>query len=159
MLLKVHNNLMSNVLQDIFKDYYKEMLYTLHPSKSVIENVNRMINCSDPSFGGAMYSYSKCGTLKFVPFRCHNRFCPTCVTKYSIDRTTSMSFKIINAQHHHCVFTIDFELQHFFFEDRKLLNLLFDAVQSVIFRFLPRTINLKILFLVLSLCFIPLDAT
>lgn len=66
--------------------------------------------------------------------RCHNRFCPTCGTKYSIDRTTSMSFKIINTQHRHCVFTIDSELRHFFLENRKLLGLLFDAVQSVIFR-------------------------
>ena len=42
---------MSNVLQDIFKDHYEEMLYILHPRKSVIENVDRMINCGDPSFG------------------------------------------------------------------------------------------------------------
>ena len=105
---------MSNVLQDIFKDHYEEMLYILHPRKSVIENVDRMINCGDPSFGGAMYGCSKCGTFKFVPFRCHSRFCPICGTKYSIDRTTSMSFKIINAQHRHCVFTIDSELRHFF---------------------------------------------
>lgn len=90
---------MSNVLQDIFKDHYEEMLYILHPRKSVIENVDRMINCGDPSFGGAMYGCAKCGTFKFIPFRCHNRFCPTCGTKYSIDRTTSMSFKIINTQH------------------------------------------------------------
>ena len=125
---------MSNVLQDIFKDHYEEMLYILHPRKSVIENVDRMINCGDPSFGGAMYGCAKCGTFKFVPFRCHSRFCPTCGTKYSIDRTTSMSFKIINTQHRHCVFTIDSELRHFFLEKRKLLGLLFDAVQSVIFR-------------------------
>ena len=125
---------MSNILQDIFKDHYEEMLYILHPRKSVIENVDRMINCGDPSFGGAMYGCAKCGTFKFIPFRCHSRFCPTCGTKYSIDRTTSMSFKIINTQHRHCVFTIDSELRHFFLENRKLLGLLFDAVQSVIFR-------------------------
>lgn len=108
------------------------MIYKLHPRQSVIENVERMINCGDPSFGGAMYGCSSCGTLKFVPFRCHSRFCPTCGTKYSIDRTTSMSFKIINVQHRHCVFTIDSELRHFFLEDRTLLNCLFDAVRSVV---------------------------
>ena len=134
LLQVLHNNLMSNILQDIFKDNYERMIYTLHPRKSVIENVDRMINCGDPSFGGAMYGCGKCGTLKFVPFRCHSRFCPTCGTKYSIDRTTSMSFKIINVQHRHCVFTIDSELRHFFLEDRELLGLLFEAVQSVILR-------------------------
>ena len=108
------------------------MIYKLHPRHSVIENVERMINCGDPAFGGAMYGCSSCDTLKFVPFRCHSRFCPTCGTKYSIDRTTSMSFKIINVQHRHCVFTIDSELRHFFLEDRTLLNCLFDAVRSVV---------------------------
>ena len=58
---------MSNVLQDIFKDHYEEMLYILHPPKSVIENVDRMINCGDPSFGGAMYGCSKCCLLYTSP--------------------------------------------------------------------------------------------
>lgn len=121
-----------NILQEIFKDNYEQLLYELHPRKSVIQNVDRMINCGDPAFGGAMYGCSSCGTLKFVPFRCHSRFCPTCGTKYSIDRTTSMSFKILNVQHRHCVFTIDSELRHFFLEDRELLNCLFTAVRNTI---------------------------
>jgi len=123
-----------NILQNIFKDHYEEILYTLHPRASVIQNVDKMINCGDPSFGGAMYGCSKCGNLKFIPFRCHSRFCPSCGNKYSINRTTSMSFKIIDVQHRHCVFTIDSELRHFFLEDRSLLNLLFASVNSVITR-------------------------
>lgn len=67
----------------------------MHPRKSVIENIDKMINCGNPSFGGAMYECSKCGKLKFVPFRCHSRFCPTCGNKYSMERTTNMSFKLI----------------------------------------------------------------
>ena len=123
-----------NILQEIFKDNYEQMIYELHPRQSVIENVNRMITCGDPSYGGVIYGYTSCGTLKFAPFRCHSRFCPTCGTKYSIDRTASMSFKIVNVQHRHCVFTIDSELRPFFLQDRSLLGLLFDAVQSVILR-------------------------
>ena len=86
------------------------MIYIQHPRNSVIENVERMINCGDPSFGGAMYTCPSCGNFKYVPFRCHSRFCPTCGNMYSIDRTTSMSFKIIKVQHRHCVFTIAREL-------------------------------------------------
>lgn len=123
-----------NVLQNIFKDHYEEMLYILHPRSSVVENVDKMINCGDPSFGGAMYGCSKCGNLKFVPFRCHSRFCPTCGNMYSIDRTTSMSFKLINVQHRHCVFTIDENLRPFFLKNRSLLNCLFSAVNSVVSR-------------------------
>ena len=123
-----------NILQRIFKNHYEEMQYILHPRDSVIENVNKMINCGDPAFGGAMYGCSNCGTLKFSPFRCHSRFCPTCGNMYSIDRTTSMSFKIINVQHRHCVFTIDEALRPFFLKDRSLLNCLFSAVSSVVTR-------------------------
>ena len=45
-----------------------------------------------------------------------------------------MSFKIINVRHRHCVFTIDSQLRHYFLENRYLLALLFEAVQSVILR-------------------------
>ncbi|MFU0826922.1 MAG: IS91 family transposase [Lachnoclostridium sp.] len=121
-----------NILQKIFNDHYEEMLYILHPRQSVIENVEKMLNCGDPSYGGAMYGCTECGNLKFVPFRCHSRFCPTCGNKYSIDRTTSMSFKIINVHHRHCVFTIAEELRPFFLQDRNLLNCLFSAVNSVV---------------------------
>ena len=123
-----------NVLQEIFNDHYEEMIYLLHPRKSIIENVDKMLNCGDASFGGAMYICDKCGNYKFVPFRCHSRFCPTCGNMYSIDRTTSMSFKLVYCKHRHCVFTIPEELRHFFLEDRSLLNCLFSAVQSVVLR-------------------------
>ena len=93
-----------------------------------------MINCGDPSFGGAMYSCPSCGNLKYVPFRCHSRFCPTCGNMYSIHRTTSMSFKIIDVPHRHCVFTIAKELRPLFLKDRFLLHCLFSAVSSVILR-------------------------
>ena len=121
-----------NILQKIFSDHYEEMIYRLHPRDSVVENVEKMIHCGDPSFGGAMYGCPECGKLKFVPFRCKSRFCPTCGNKYSMERTTSMSFKLINVNHRHCVFTIDQDLRHFFLEDRSLLNCLFHAVTSVI---------------------------
>lgn len=123
-----------NILQEIICDHYEEIKYILHPRHSVMENIDRMINCGDPSYGGAMYGCTKCGNLKFVPFRCKSRFCPTCGAKYSIDRTTSMSFKIINVKHRHCVFTIAEELRSYFWEDRSLLNCLFSAVRSVILR-------------------------
>ena len=123
-----------NILQQIFKDHYEEMIYSLHPRSSVVENVEKMINCGDPAFGGASYGCPKCGKLKFVPFRCHSRFCPTCGNKYAMERTTAMSFKLINVRHRHCVFTIDENLRPFFLEDRSLLNCLFHAVSSVVLR-------------------------
>ena len=129
----LHNRLM-NILQTIFKDHYEEIMFTLHPRKTEVENINKMLGCGDPSFGGAMYGCPSCGKLKFVPFRCHSRFCPSCGNKYAMDRTTSMSFKLIDVPHRHCVFTIDSQLRHFFLKDRSLLDCLFLAVNSVISR-------------------------
>ena len=123
-----------NVLQQIFTDYYEEIEYILHPRKTEMENIVKMIHCGDPSFGGAMYGCPHCGKLKFVPFRCHSRFCPTCGNKYTMDRTTSMSFKLVNVTHRHCVFTIDENLREFFLKDRSLLDCLFHSVNSVITR-------------------------
>lgn len=123
-----------NILQNIFADYYEEIQYTLHPRPVVMENIEKMVNCGDPSYGGAMFGCPSCGELKFTPFRCHSRFCPTCGAKYSLDRATAMSFKLVKCTHRHCVFTIDENLRHFFLEDRSLLNCLFSAVQRVISR-------------------------
>ena len=117
-----------------FTDYYEEIEYTLHPRKTEMENIDKMIHCGDPSFGGAMYGCPHCGNLKFVPFRCHSRFCPTCGNKYAMERTTSMSFKLVNVTHRHCVFTIDKSLREFFLKDRSLLDCLFHSANSVITR-------------------------
>ena len=129
----LHNRLM-NILQTIFKDHYEEIMFTLHPRKTEVENIDKMLGCGDPSFGGAMYGCPSCGKLKFVPFRCHSRFCPSCGNKYAMDRTTSMSFKLIDVPHRHCVFTIDSQLRDLFLKDRSLLDCLFLAVNSVISR-------------------------
>ena len=123
-----------NILQEIFTDYYEEIKYTLHPRPTEMRNIDKMIHCGDSSYGGTMYGCPHCGQLKFVPFRCHSRFCPTCGNKYSMERTTSMACKLINVQHRHCVFTIDESLRDFFLNDRSLLHCLFHAVTSVVSR-------------------------
>ena len=53
----LHNRFM-NILQKIFTDYYEEIKYTLHPRPAEMENIDKMINCGDPSYGGAMYGLS-----------------------------------------------------------------------------------------------------
>ena len=128
-----HNSLMT-IIQNILKDHYEELIYILHPRPAVVDNVEKMIHCGDPAFGGTMFGCPHCGKLKFVPFRCHSRFCPTCGNLYSMCRTTSMAFKLINVPHRHCVFTIDSHLREFFLKDRSLLDCLFHSVNKVVSR-------------------------
>ena len=81
-----------------------------------------------------MYGCPCCGELKFSPFRCHSRFCPSCGNKYAMARTHAMASKLVSVPHRHCVFTIDENLRHFFLKDRDLLNCLFHSVSSVFSR-------------------------
>ena len=97
-------NVSMNILKQIFSDHYEEIKYALKTRPVVLESIDKMIHCGDPAYGGAMYGCPSCGALKFVPFRCKSRFCPSCGNLYSIQRTTSMSFKIIQCVHRHCVF-------------------------------------------------------
>ena len=108
-----------NILQSIFTDYYKHIIYELHPRPAVIENVNKMIHCGDSSHGGAMYGCPHCGNLKFVPFRCKSRFCPSCGNKYNQLRSFHMSCKLVSCVHRHC---------EMFFRD--VDNQFLDEVQS-----------------------------
>ena len=123
-----------NILQSIFTDYYEHIIYELRPRPAVIENVNKMIHCGDPSFGGAMYGCPHCGNLKFVPFRCKSRFCPSCGNKYNQIRSFHMSCKLVSCVHLHCVFTIPEELLPYLLNDRSLLDCLFHSVRDVVFR-------------------------
>ena len=88
-----------NILQKIFTDYYEEIKYTLHPRDTEMENIDKMINCGDPAFGGAMYICTHCGKFKFVPFRCHSRFCPTCGNKYAIGENFCKQFLYCSLAH------------------------------------------------------------
>lgn len=132
-LVLSHNILMS-ILHQIFRDHYEELVYTKKLRQAELDNISRFVDCGDPFVGGAMYVCPDCGAQKFVPFRCHSRFCPSCGTLYSKKRATAMSMKLLNCTHRHCVFTIPEELRIFFLKNRSLLNCLFHAVSSVIFR-------------------------
>ncbi len=123
-----------NILQSIFTDYYEHIQYELHPRPAVLENVSKMIHCGGSSHGGAMYGCPHCGRLKFVPFRCHSRFCPSCGNKYNQVRSFHMSCRLVSCVRRHCVFTIPEELRIYFLRDRRLLNLLFSSVRDVVLR-------------------------
>ena len=122
-----------NILQQIISDHINDIA-SLNIRPAVLKNALKMMHCGDSSFGGALFQCPNCDHLKFVPFRCHSRFCPSCGIKYAMDRTAAMSYKLINCTHRHCVFTIDQSLRSFFRKDRSLLNCLFSAVRNVLLR-------------------------
>ena len=120
-------------IQEILSDHWDSFVPS-HPKirSVVIKEVARVIGCGDPNNGRAFYVCPDCGAYKFVPFRCHSRFCNTCGATYQEDRAATISRKLINCKHRHIVFTIAKELRVYFRKDRNLLHVLFRSAAQVI---------------------------
>lgn len=89
--------------------------------------VNKIINCSKPDFGYALYVCEHCGKFIIVTFRCKSSFCNTCGVKYAQDKALSMAKKSIGCKNRHIVFTMSNKLWLYFQKYRYLLNGLFEA--------------------------------
>lgn len=127
-------NKKSFTIKEILSDHWDHFLSLGHKLRpAIIKNVEKVIHCGDPSLGYALYFCSECGKVKYVPFRCKSRFCNTCGATYVSERAKNISFKLINCNHRHLVFTIPAELRKFFRVDRSLLDLLFKASSQTLF--------------------------
>ena len=120
-------------IKEIFADHWDSFLLENPNVRPVVNSeVRKVIGCGDPDNGCAFYVCPDCGAYKFVPFRCHSRFCNTCGTAYQADRADSIVRKLINCKHRHIVFTISEELRPYFRKDRTLLHVLFRSAAQVI---------------------------
>lgn len=105
----------------------------------IIDEINKMLTCQDPSKGHAVYECPDCHKTFCVPFTCKSRFCNTCAIKYQMDRSLEINSKLIRCNHRHITFTIPEQLRPYFLNDRNLLNILFKAAEdSIKFRFKKR---------------------
>ena len=120
-------------IKRILKDHWDSFLEETPNVRSVVfDEVDRVLSCGDPKMGFALYKCPRCESVRFVPFRCHSRFCSTCGTAYQDNRAASIEEKLINCRHRHIVFTISDELRPYFRADRNLLNVLFRSAAQVI---------------------------
>ncbi|MBQ7246075.1 MAG: transposase [Firmicutes bacterium] len=120
-------------IQEILEDHWSSFTITTTNIRPVVhKEVLRVINCGNPDNGCRFYECPKCGKYRFVPFRCHSRFCNTCGVAYQSDRADTISLKLLRCKHRHVVFTIPKELRPFFRKDRNLLNVLFRSSAQVI---------------------------
>lgn len=122
-------------LKDIFSDHWNSFLKNnpnLNIRPVVLKEVNKMISCRTSELGYSVYECPDCGEIKFSYHTCKSRFCPSCGNKYVRKRTEAILQKCYNCKHRHIVFTISDFLWDFFRKDRKLLDLLFQAVSKTI---------------------------
>lgn len=78
--------------------------------------------------------------------------CPSCGNLYVMQRTTSMSFKLVNVQHRHCIFTI-YDYLWDFFQRPFPPTSLFLAVNSVVSRIFFKQNKSLLSLQALSWCF------
>ena len=120
-------------IKEIFLDHWDSFLSIYSNVRPVVDKeVRKVIGCGDPNNGYAFYVCPDCGTYKFIPFRCHSRFCNTCGHSYQANRADAIARKLINCTHRHIVFTIAQELRPYFLKDRSLLHVLFRSSAKVI---------------------------
>ena len=92
----------------------------------VISEIIKVLNCKNPK-NGTMYACDRCNQVRWVPFTCKSRFCPSCGNLYNMQRANALAERMFDVPHRHVIFTIPDTLRHFFLEDRSLLNVLFEA--------------------------------
>ena len=120
-------------IKSIFSDHWKSIKLELSRRyesshwKSIVESVEKMLSCREPSNGYAEYICTHCGTKKKSPFTCKGRFCTSCGKKYTDEWVHRTVGELIDVAHRHLVLTIPEELREVFFWNRSLLKVMMDC--------------------------------
>ena len=120
-------------IKTIFNDFWYiifaelSVIYSSIHWESIVENVEKMLNCRNPSGGYAEYICPCCFEKKKVPFTCKCRFCTSCGKRYIEEWVEKTVNNIFDVPHRHIVFTIPQELREIIFNDRSLLKVLLDC--------------------------------
>ena len=92
-------------IKEIFSDHWDSFLLDYPNVRPIVDKeIRKVIGCGDSKNGCAFYVCPDCGAYRFVPFRCHSRFCNTCGTSYQSDRADCIALKLINCKHRHMLF-------------------------------------------------------
>lgn len=132
---QIKNKKVRFTIKEIFEDWWNQFYSKSQNIKIrdvVIKNVDKMLKCKTKNGGFSLYKCPDCGKEKLLYHTCKSRVCSSCGNKYNKQRENSIFSKLIRCKHRHVVFTIPEELRRFFREDRKRLNLLFNAASITI---------------------------
>ena len=113
----------------ILRDWFPALVSQCSLRPIVISEIRKVLNCRNPK-NGTMYCCDRCNQIRWVPFTCKSRFCPSCGNLYNMQRANALAERLFDVPHRHVIFTIPESLRHYFLEDRSLLNLLFTAASD-----------------------------
>jgi hypothetical protein len=120
-------------IKSIFSDHWKSIKLELSRRyesshwESIVESVEKMLSCREPSNGYAEYICTHCGTKKRCPFTCKGRFCTSCGKKYTDEWVQRTVDDLIDVPHRHLVLTVAKELREVLFWHRSLLKVMMDC--------------------------------
>ena len=128
----------SKLIKLIFRDFWYVVCvelasrYSILHWKSIVENVEKMINCGESVNGYAEYICPNCFEKKRVGFTCKCRFCTSCGKRYVDERVEKTVKSIFDVAHRHLVFTIPQELRKIIFSDRMLIKIMMDCASKAV---------------------------
>lgn len=109
----------------ILRDWFP-VLQTMSLRPVVISEIKKVLDCRNPK-NGTMYCCDRCNQIRWVPFTCKSRFCPSCGNLYNMQRATALAERMFDVSHRHITFTLPDVLRPYFLNDRSLLNILFEV--------------------------------
>ena len=93
-----------------------------------------MFRCLNDNCGGITYLCG-CGSIKFIPFRCHGRICPRCGKRYAEKWGRGLMDRFLSVPHRHVIFTLPRILWDVVKSNPgTLVNDMFEAAKTVILR-------------------------
>ncbi len=124
-------------IQEIFRDNWDDFKaycasHNKPIRKSIIINVEAMMNCRNFNKGYLFYECPKCHDIYVRGLSCHSRFCVSCGKKYRDARAIEIAKTCINVPHRHITWTIDARLRDYFRIYKGLYNELFESVNDVL---------------------------
>ncbi len=130
----------NKIIKSIFQAHWEEFLSQYKDKipedmqPSVIEAVNKMLQCGTKEMGYAIYMCTSCHEHpeKIVFFTCKSRFCTSCGKAYVDNWVDKMSTQILDVSHRHVVFTIPEQLRAKIYRNRELLKVLSDTAAKVV---------------------------
>ena len=88
----------------ILRDWFP-VLQTMNLRPVVISEIEKVLDCRNPK-NGTMYACDRCNQIRWVPFTCKSRFCPSCGNLYNMQRANALAERLFDVPHRHVVFTI-----------------------------------------------------
>lgn len=118
------------------KEYIKECVY---------KAANAIMVCRTSMLGVELHVCEECGDLTEIYHSCHNRFCPTCSWKDTVDWAERTQYNMLKIKHRHVVFTLPHSLLGLIKKnDGKIYSMFMRVCASTLKEWILYKYNLKI---------------